>query len=64
MSGETQVKTCTTGSAGGCTMTEVPAGTYTITATAEGYTNYSASCVVSADATVNIAMTAAENDDD
>jgi len=32
-----------TGSAGGCNITEVPEGTYTVTATCSGYNDYTSS---------------------
>ena len=32
-----------TGSAGGCNITEVPVGTYSVSATATGYTDYASS---------------------
>lgn len=37
---EEEEYTGTTGSAGGCTVKDVPEGTYTVTATATGYTDY------------------------
>lgn len=37
---QNNIITCTTGSAGGCTLQNVAVGTYTVTATAENYENY------------------------
>lgn len=54
------VKTCTTGSQGGCSMTEVEAGEYTLTATAEGFEDYTDDYTVSKTETVNIELTASE----
>lgn len=49
----------TTGSAGGCTIQNVPPGEYTVTATATGYNEYTGSFTVSATSkTLNISMTA------
>ena len=41
--------TGTTGNAGGCTLSNVPVGSATVTATKEGYYDYSASITVAAD---------------
>lgn len=52
---------CTTGSAGGCTLSSVPDGTYTVTATATSYQNYAGATdfTVSASSTsLAITMTA------
>lgn len=54
-----QEYTGTTGSAGGCTIQNVPPGEYTVTATATGYNEYTDSFTVSATSkTLNISMTA------
>lgn len=58
MQDSTVVKTCTTGSAGGCSMTEVPAGDYTLTCTAEDFEDYTDDYTVSKTETVNITLTA------
>ena len=50
--------TGTTGSAGGCSVKDVEAGTYTVTVTKTGYTDYTSSVTVDKDATVNITLTA------
>lgn len=56
---EEQEYTGTTGSAGGCTIQNVPPGEYTVTATATGYNEYTGSFTVSATSkTLNISMTA------
>lgn len=50
----------TTGSAGGCTLSNVPLGTYTVTATCTGYTDYTGSenlTVTSETTTLSISMT-------
>ena len=54
--------TGTTGSAGGCTITNVPEGTYNVTATATDYENYEGSeaLVVDGAETLNITMTDSE----
>ena len=43
--------TGTSGSAGGCTLSEVPLGTYTVEATKEGYTDYEDEITVTAETT-------------
>ena len=50
--------TGTSGSAGGCNITNVPAGTYVVTASAEGYDDYTASedLVVDSAETISISM--------
>lgn len=47
----TKTFTGTTGSAGGCTISEVPLGTYTVEATKEGYTDYEDEITVTAETT-------------
>lgn len=42
----TKTFTGTTGSAGGCTLSKVTLGTYTVSATKEGYKEYSGSLTV------------------
>jgi lipopolysaccharide export system protein LptA len=51
--------TGTTGSAGGCTISNVPEGNYTVKATAENYNEYTASNIVidSENTTLRITMT-------
>ena len=49
-----------TGSAGGCTISNVPEGTYSVVATATGYTEYTGTMEVSEDnKTLTITLTAA-----
>ena len=51
-----------TGSAGGCNITDVPEGTYSVAATCSGYTDYASSedVVISEEnKTISITMTAA-----
>lgn len=43
---ETKTFTGTSGSAGGCTLSEVALGTYTVSATKEGYLDYTGSLTV------------------
>lgn len=53
-------KTGTTGSAGGCSITGVLDGSYTISVTADGFEDYSGTITVSEDSTsFNISLTAA-----
>ncbi len=53
--------TGTTGNAGGCTLSNVPLGSYTVSATKEGYNNYSDSLTVTDETTsLSIEMTAEE----
>lgn len=55
------VKTGTTGSAGGCTLSSVELGTYTVTASASGYTEYTDSLTVTNETTtLAITMSVAE----
>lgn len=55
-------KTGTTGSAGGCSITGVLDGSYTVTVTAEGFEDYSDTIVVDESHTsFNISLTAASN---
>lgn len=55
--------TATTGSAGGCTLTAVPTGVKTITATKEGYTEYSDEVTVTSEtSTLSITLTAESSD--
>lgn len=47
-----------TGSAGGCTIKDVPEGTYTVVATATGYTDYEGTFTVSENSTtLNVTLT-------
>lgn len=56
---EEQEYSGTTGSAGGCTIQNVPSGEYTVTATAAGYNEYTGSFTVSATSkNLAISMTA------
>jgi len=43
--------TGTTGSAGGCTLNNVPVGSYTVTATKTGYTEYTGDLTVTSETT-------------
>ena len=57
----TKTFTGTTGSAGGCTLSNVTFGTYTVTATCTGYENYTGAetlTVTSETTTLNISLTA------
>lgn len=52
-------KSGTTGSAGGCTLTDIPDGDNTVTVTAEGFVDYTDTITVSADDTeFTISLTA------
>ena len=56
----TKTYTATSGSAGGCTLSNVEYGTYTVTATCSGYENYTGAenlTVTSETTTLNITMT-------
>lgn len=56
-------KTGTTGSAGGCSITGVLDGTYTVTVTADGFEDYSASITVdSTHTSFNISLTAVQTE--
>ena len=48
---DTKTFTGTTGSAGGCTLSNVPIGTYTVTASKEGYVEYTDSLTVTEETT-------------
>lgn len=50
------IKTATTGSAGGCNITKVEADDYVLTATMEGYNEYTRNYTVSKSETVNIIL--------
>lgn len=50
------IKTATTGSAGGCNITKVEADDYVLTATMEGYDEYTRNYTVSKSETVNIIL--------
>lgn len=50
--------TGTTGSAGGCNLKDVPAGTYTLTVSKSDYTTYTQSVTVSQSTTLDVTLTA------
>ena len=62
---ESTVSTGNTGSAGGCTLSNVPLGSYTVTASKTGYTEYTDTLTVTKETTtLAITMTLAEAVDD
>lgn len=59
LTGDENSYTGTTGSAGGCSLKDVEVGTYTVTATATGYKNYTGTVNVSSENnSISIDMTA------